>query len=64
MCGILFIASAAGNVPEASGSASDCPDAVAHVAPFLQGLKSRGPDKTGIKTIYVRPTFMPNILRS
>ncbi|KAL4522581.1 hypothetical protein Ndes2437A_g07347 [Nannochloris sp. 'desiccata'] len=50
MCGILFIAYAAGDLPEASGSASDCyPDA----APFLQGLANRGPDQIGIKTIHI-----------
>jgi hypothetical protein len=53
MCGILFIASAAGGLLEASSDASVSSDAHQHVAPFLQGLASRGPDKTGIETLQV-----------
>jgi asparagine synthetase B (glutamine-hydrolysing) len=61
MCGILFIADAAGSASEASGGASVSSDAHHHVAPFLQGLATRGPDKTGIETIYVRDTILLNI---
>jgi len=54
MCGILFIAYAAGDLPEVCGSASDCSS---DAAPFLQGLANRGPDNVGIETINVRNTL-------